>query len=158
MKVYQRKIFWQLFVLRLIIIAAPAVIIYFLINNKAVLAIMVFLIFIIVGFLKIYGLSIHQDSFILHEYRSFTLEQRDWQVNKNSIDKLELSKNEEVEYTPDTGTILDVLILPALIMSGKRSIRIKGLVAGNLRKNKRIFINKKEFDLINNIKSLRSPI
>jgi len=100
--------------------------------------------------MKINGLTIHEEYFFLNEYYFFSLRHREWLINKSQMLNLQLYSHNEVEYSPDSGTWLDLIIIPALFMSGKKGMVIKELIVGNKTKNKRVFLNSKEFSLISN--------
>jgi hypothetical protein len=151
MQVYKRNIVIKLFLIRAVIVATPVIIFYSLLHNKVVIALTCVFILFIVSLIKINDLTIQQESFLLHEYYLFSFKYREWLIAKNQIKNLELFRNNEADGAPDSGTWLDLIIIPALIMSGKKGVLIKELFIGNKRKTKRVFLNNKEFGLIENI-------
>lgn len=155
---YKRNINAWLFILRFLLIAGIGAVMFFIIIDQTIPAIIIAIALLLAAFIRIRGIQVYADHFVLQEYCWFALRGREWVIDKSHKSRIEsFSNSDEVGSMPEStpeGTWLDILFLPvlfvALIKSGKRGITIKELPDEGRMRNVRITLSNREYHFIDN--------
>jgi hypothetical protein len=150
MIVYQRHINHKLLILWIIFVLLLLTFAFSIAAEKLNLSYFTGVLLLVLSLINITGLTIYNNSFIIHKYYLFGFIRKSWTIDKRHLYKAGLFKDEEIPDMPNADTWLDFLGIVLLIPLTHRvqQVIIKDFPHNSLIKKLEIGLTNKEYNLI----------
>ncbi len=103
---------------------------------------------IIVGALKINGLTISRKEISIRRYSAFGFRKREVTIPEKNLNNIEFWEHGNLDNTASTDSWLDIFFIPALFVSGKKGMIFKASVLQSELKSFKLYLDNKEYKLI----------
>ncbi len=103
---------------------------------------------IIVGLIRIHGLSISSEGISIRRYSAFGFKKRELLIRDGKLNDITFWEHGDLNYTSSTDTWLDIFFIPALFVSGKKGVTFKTVFTESNIKSFKVYLTDQEYQLI----------